>query len=91
MTRVIATLSVIPERRSELIAAAATAIEATRKEEGCMAYDLYESVSTPETMVFVEEWDHADRLPGHSRTDHMRAFGRVAKECFSAPPRIEVY
>lgn len=90
MTRVIAILTVAPEKKQDLIAAARPAIEATRQEEGCISYDLYESVSEPSKLAFVEEWDSADRLPGHSKTEHMRSFGRVATQCFTAPPEINI-
>lgn len=90
MTRVIAILTVDPDKKQDLIAAARPAIEATRQEEGCISYDLYESVSEPTKLAFVEEWDNADRLPGHSKTDHMRSFGRVAMQCFTAPPEINI-
>lgn len=90
MVYVIGTLTVKPEMRAELIAAARDAITATRKEDGCMAYDLHESVSDPDKLVFVEEWDSADRLPIHAKSEHMRAFGRIAVKCFSAPVKVEI-
>lgn len=90
MVYVIATLTVKPEMRAELIAAARDAIAATRKEEGCIAYDLHESVSDPNKLVFLEEWDTVERMPAHSKSEHMRAFGRVAVKCFSAPVKVEI-
>lgn len=90
MVYVIATMTVKPDMRAELIAAAREAIAATRKEDGCAAYDLHESVSDPSKLVFVEEWDSIDRLPIHSKSEHMRAFGRIAVKCFSAPVKVEI-
>lgn len=90
MVYVIATLTVKPEMRAELIAAAHEAIAVTRKEQGCISYDLHESVGDPNKLVFVEEWASADCLPVHSKSDHMRAFGRVAVKCFSAPVKVEI-
>ncbi|MEW6768044.1 MAG: antibiotic biosynthesis monooxygenase family protein [Pseudomonadota bacterium] len=90
MVYVIATLTVKPDMRAELIAAAKPAIEATRQEEGCISYDLFESTHTPDKMVFVEEWESADRLPIHSKSDHMRAFGRIAVKCFAAPVTVQI-
>jgi quinol monooxygenase YgiN len=87
---VIATLAVKPESRAELIAAAKPAIAATRKEPGNISYDMLESVTEPARIVFVEQWESAEALAPHGKTDHMRAFGRVAVGCMTAPPRIEV-
>lgn len=90
MIYVIATLTVKQETRAELIAAAKQSIAATRKEAGNISYDMHESVTDPTRIVFVEQWEDADALGAHGKSDHMRAFGRVAAKCLSAPPRIEV-
>jgi quinol monooxygenase YgiN len=87
---VVATLSVKPETRAEFIQAAIACIQETRKEAGNIAYDLHESVTDPEKMVFVEQWETADALVPHRSAEHMKTFGRVAVRCFSAPPKIEI-
>ena len=90
MIYVIATLSVKPETRAELIEAAKACIEATRKEPGNIAYDLHESVTDPTRMVFVEQWENAEALVPHRKAEHMKTFGRVVVNCLAAPPKIEV-
>ena len=90
MIYVVATLSVKPETRAELIEGAKACITETRKEAGNIAYDLHESVTDPTRMVFVEQWDNAEALEPHRKTEHMKAFGRIAVTCFSAPPKIEI-
>ena len=90
MIYVVATLTVKPEKRAELIAAAKLSIAATRKEAGNISYDMHESVTDPTRMVFVEQWDNAEALVPHRTAEHMKAFGRVAVNCMAAPPKIEV-
>lgn len=90
MIYVVATLTVKPEMRAELIEAAKACIAETRKESGNIAYDMHESVTDPSRMVFVEQWENAEVLAPHGKSDHMRAFGRVAVKCFAAPPKIEI-
>ncbi len=90
MIYVVATLSVRPEARAELIAAAKTCIAETRKEPGNIAYDMYESVTEQTQVVFVEQWENAEALGPHGKADHFRAFGRVAAKCLTAPPKIEI-
>jgi quinol monooxygenase YgiN len=87
---VVATLTVKPETRAELIAGAQACIAETRKEAGNIAYDLHESVTDPTKMVFVEQWENAEALEPHRKSDHMRAFGRIVVNCLTAPPKIEV-
>ena len=90
MIYVVATLTVKPEMRAELIAGAKACIAETRKEAGNIAYDLHESVTDPAKLVFVEQWDNAEALGPHGKTDHMKAFGRIAVNCLAAPPKIEI-
>lgn len=90
MIYVVATLTVKPEKRAELIEAAKDCIAATRQEPGNIAYDMHESVTDPARMVFVEQWENAEALGPHGKSDHMRAFGRVAAACLSAPAKIEI-
>jgi len=87
---VVATLTIKPETRAELIAAATACIRETRKEPGNIAYDLHESVTDPAKMVFVEQWENAEALVPHRSAEHMKAFGRVVVKCIKAPPVIEV-
>ena len=90
MIYVVATLTVKPETHAEFIAAATACIEATRKEPGNIAYDMHESVTDHSKMVFVEQWENAEALVPHRAADHMKAFGRVAANCLTAPPKIEI-
>jgi quinol monooxygenase YgiN len=87
---VVATLTIKPEARAELIEGAKACIAETRKEPGNIAYDMHESVTDPTRMVFVEQWDNAEALGPHGKSDHMKAFGRIAVKCLAAPPKIEV-
>jgi quinol monooxygenase YgiN len=87
---VVATLTVKSEMRAEFIAAATACIRETRKEPGNIAYDLHESVTDPSKMVFVEQWETTEALVPHRAAGHMKTFGRVAVQCMSAPPKIEI-
>ena len=90
MIYVIATLAVKPDMRAEFIEAAKACISETIKEPGNIAYELHESVTDATKMVFVEQWENAEALGPHGKSEHMRALGRVAKNCLLAPPKIEV-
>jgi quinol monooxygenase YgiN len=87
---VIATLTVKPETRAEQIAGAEACIAETRREAGNIAYDMHGSVTDPTKMVFVEQWENAEALVPHRKTEHMKTFGRIAANCLSAPPKIEI-
>ena len=90
MIYIVATLTVKPEMRAELIAAAKACIAGSRQEPGNIAYDLHESVTDASRMVFVEQWENAEALEPHRKAEHYKAFGRVAATCLAAPPKIEI-
>lgn len=85
-----ATLMVKPEARDTLIEAARPCMEATLQEAGCQEYELHASITDPNKLVFFEAWDSEDCLEPHRKSDHMKAFGRVAASCLAAAPRIEI-
>ena len=90
MIFVVATLTVKPERRAELIAGAQACVGETRKEAGNIAYDMHESVTDPTKMVFVERWESHEALAPHEASAHVKAFLGIVARCLAAPPRIEI-
>lgn len=50
-----------------------TLAEATRGEEGCLSYHLYESAAAPGTFITVEEWRDQDDLDAHMQSAHVGA------------------
>ena len=78
MLYVIATASVKPEKREDFKRGAAVCIAETRKEDGCLLYDLHESVTDPTRFVFVEQWANAPPRRPRSRSSR-RATSRRFK------------
>jgi len=73
MIFVIATLEIIDENRSAVLEASRDLVDATRKEAGCMSYDLHQSVSDPNVLVFVERWQDRQVLEAHFHSPHLSA------------------
>ena len=90
MVHVIATLAAKPEMKADLIDAAKQCVASTRQEDGCISYELFQSMLDPNKLVFVEEWESAEYLPAHSKAEHMKSFGRVAAKCVAAPAQIQI-
>ncbi len=67
----VATIPAKPGSEDAVRTALTTLAEATRQEEGCLAYDLYESASTPGTFVTVERWTDQSALEAHLGTSHV--------------------
>ncbi len=80
MIHVIATITIRPEKREQTLAAARVAIAATRQENGCISYDLHESLTTPGTYVFVERWENRDCLTAHMNAEHFKVWRKAGAD-----------
>lgn len=87
VARVVAHADKADEMRSLLL----QLIEPTRRESGCLFYDLFESTDRPYEFVFVEEWRSAADLDAHLQSDHIQAALVAAESLFAAPPGIQRY
>jgi len=45
-------------------------VNPTRKEEGCLQYDLHHSLEQPELFLLHEVWESRDHHTAHTRTSH---------------------
>jgi quinol monooxygenase YgiN len=86
---VIARVPVANAHRETFLAAAHLCIAETRREPGCISYDMHESVSEAGQFVFVEEWIDRAALDFHMAAPHLRAFLAAALPCLSGKPTIE--
>ncbi len=77
---VVATIPAKPGSEGAVREALQALVSATRQEEGCRAYDLYESASAPGTFVTVERWVDQAALDAHMQTPHVAAAFAAAGE-----------
>ena len=66
-------------------------IEATRAEEGCIDYNLYNLAEGDNTLLFVEKWDSEDSLKFHLKQAHFIEFGSAIEEYLATDLDISVY
>ena len=55
-------------------------VEPTRKETGCLCYNLHRSKSDPTQFMFYEQWANQEALDAHGNTPHMKALGGQLKD-----------
>lgn len=66
-------------------------IEPTRREAGCVQYDLHEENGKPGHFVFYESWASKRALDQHLASQHLSAgLPRISELC-SQPPEILTY
>jgi quinol monooxygenase YgiN len=71
---VIASMKAAPGNVDELRSALTSLVEPTLQEEGCVNYDLHESVEEPGVFFFYENWDSAEHLDAHLSAPHLAEF-----------------
>jgi quinol monooxygenase YgiN len=70
--RVVARMIAMPEKDAELTALLLGLIDPTRKENGCVSYQLLRNVTNACELVLVEEWENTAALDAHLSTPHLQ-------------------
>lgn len=88
---VIATLHAQAGKEEALLARLQQMVEETRKEAGCLRYDLQRAADDPAEFVFVEYWRDAQALAEHDASAHMAALGRDLPPLLARAPLIRKF
>ena len=67
-------IRVRPDKMDELRPSMRAALEATRKETGCLLYAYGEDVLEPGLIRIVERWQSWAAIAAHSKTPHIKAW-----------------
>ena len=67
---VVATFQALPGKEEELKQALLTLVAPTRKENGCINYDLHVASDNPGKFLFHENWTSKAALDVHLQTPH---------------------
>ncbi|MCU0547444.1 MAG: antibiotic biosynthesis monooxygenase [Oscillatoriaceae cyanobacterium Prado104] len=70
---VVARLTAIPDKVEELKSLLLSVIEPTRREGGCIKYELFQSQANPADFTFIEEWESEELLQIHLASTHIQA------------------
>src|SRR5450755_1461075 len=88
---VVAEMQAIPGKEEALRRAVLALIEPTRREDGCVQYDLHVHTGDPARFVFYENWTSEAHLDRHLASAHIQEFRTAIAVLLIAPPRIETY
>ncbi|MGI8919349.1 MAG: putative quinol monooxygenase [Pyrinomonadaceae bacterium] len=70
--RVVASIKALPDKASDVRAVLTTLIEPTRKEAGCILYELWQNRADATDFTFVEEWESDAALDAHAASPHLK-------------------
>ena len=68
----------------------APAIAATRKEKGCLQYDLSRDPTAPESYLLYERWTDLESLKAHLVSEHIATMQKALEGVRAAPPQARV-
>jgi quinol monooxygenase YgiN len=88
---VVATAKAKPGREAELKSALFSLIAPTRREAGCLNYDMHSSPEDPTKFLFHENWTSRAHLDAHLKTAHFQAVAARFSELCAGPPEINVW
>jgi quinol monooxygenase YgiN len=89
--RVVAQFTAKPEKVADLAAILRELVGPTRKEKGCISYQLLRNNVDSGDFVFVEEWTSNDALDAHLATPHLQNALAKATPLLAKDPDISRY
>ena len=88
---VVATFQAKPGQEAELKKALLTLPGPTRREAGCLNYDLHASPEDPAKFLFHENWTSQAALDAHLQSPHIAALLPRVDELCTGFPEIKVW
>ena len=77
MIRLNCFLRVKEGHKEEVLAAAKRLTEASLKQDGCIAYDIFESATRPDVLMICETWKDQEALDAHAASDVFKKEGGI--------------
>ena len=73
MITVVAKSIVKDGKKNEYLKLVGELIAKSQKEDGCIAYNIYEERKNPNILTFIEHWRDKDALTAHGQSEHFTA------------------
>ncbi len=88
---VIATFQARPGKEAELKNALIGLVTPTRKEAGCLNYDLHQLPENPARFLFHENWTSKAHLDAHLQSAHIKALLPRVGDLALGLPEIQIW
>lgn len=76
-------------RRDIVLDAARSLTAASLQQEGCVAYDIFESATRPDVLMICETWRDQAALDNHSASAEFKAYVGIMRE--NAEMKLETF
>jgi len=91
MIKVVAKGYAQEDKVNEIIEMCKELVELTRKEDGCISYELYQDINDSTILTFVEEWESKEALDKHMKTEHFTRIVPIKNKLMAKPTEINIY
>ena len=88
---VVATMKAKPGQEAALRQELLALIAPSRKDAGCLNYDLHQSSDNPALFLFHENWTSKALLDAHLAQPHLQTFLAKAGALLAEPPQITLW
>jgi quinol monooxygenase YgiN len=72
MVKVIAKATIKEDKVEGFKSSISELVAETRKEDGCLSYQLFQDVKDKKVLTFIEEWDSMEALERHMNSKHFQ-------------------
>ena len=86
MIKVIAKMNIKPDKIEKCIEVCRELAEETRKEPGCLIYELYQDIDNPQNLTFDENWVSQEALAAHMQAPHFLKTGPLMADLAADGP-----
>lgn len=66
-------------------------VEDTRKEDGCICYELFQDINNKQIFTFIEEWESEEALNKHMESKHLLEARPKLKELQETKMEVNIY
>ncbi len=89
--RVVARVVALPDKLEEVKAIVTGVVDPTRKEAGCIRYEVLQNQDDPTDFTVVEEWESRELLDAHLNSPHLTEAGAKLNGIAAGAPDIRFY
>lgn len=91
MIVVISRFRVKPGTKDKVIDIVDKCIGPSRREEGCISYELMTPTDDPNAFAFVEQWRDMQAFRAHTKTPHFAAMRAAREEHLDGPGKLSLF
>jgi len=66
-------------------------VEESKKEKGCIHYDLYEDTNNSNILTFIEEWTSEEAINNHNQTEHFTTIVPKLGDLLEVESEVNLY